>query len=193
MMKRMFATAALAAAFMGLISGAEARQWKPTKEQQVQDYLQIRYQTSDNTIVFLQWIAPAMFPDTAETKVAREMTSKYVIVLLGHARVTKMGQWQYATPSNVLLETVDGKFRRPLSDDEMPPTVFGFVSTLSKVIAQGLGPLGRRIVTKVYSSEGISDCGKGGFWIRYGGERYDYQTPLPGCTGGNPAGVQSAR
>ena len=166
--------------FSGL-SGAAARKWKPGKTQQAIDYLSIQYLMPGNEFVIIQWMAPTMLADTPENKISRDMLSKYVMILVAHARVTSLGQWEHTDPSGVVIETGDNKIQQPISDNNLPPVVSGYISTFSQIIAKGMGKLGERAVVMTFDKHGINDCQKGAFWVHYVGERFEYQTPIPGC------------
>ncbi len=180
-MKHTLAIAIIAGLLFSGLSGAAARQWKPDKTKQALDYLQIQYHMPGNEFVLIQWMAPTMYEDTPENNISREMVAKYVMILVSHARITSLGQWEYTDPSGVVIEADDNKIQQPISDNDLPPAVSGFVSVVSQIIAKGMGPLGEHAVMKVFDKHGISDCQKGTFWVHYAGERFEYQTPIPGC------------
>lgn len=180
-MKRSLAIAIIAGFLLGSPFGTAARQWKPTKTKKALEYLQIQYHLPGNEFVFIQWIAPAMVDDTPQNAPARELLSKYVMISVAHARVNSLGQWEHTDPSGVAIETKGTKIQKPLSNSELPPTVSGFLTVYSKIIANGMGPLGKHMMTMVFENPGIGDCREGVFWVRYVGERFEYKTPIPGC------------
>ncbi len=180
-MKRSLAIAIIAGLLFSGLSGVAARQWKPEKTKQAIDYLSIQYYMPGNEFVIIQWMAPTMLEDTPEQKKSREILAKYVMIFVAHARITSLGNWEYTDPSGVVIETGDNKIQQPISDNDLPPVVSGFISMFSQIFAKGMGQMGQHAVMKVFDKHGISDCQKGAFWVHYVGERFEYQTPIPGC------------
>lgn len=78
------------------------------------------------------------------------------------------------------LETSDGR-RAPLGDDSLTPGGIGLLAGLKAAMSQGLGELGEGLHWFVYDADGIDSCEDGILWLAYGGERYEYRTPIPGC------------
>lgn len=59
------------------------------------------------------------------------------------------------------------------------PSISGIL--LKKIIAEGLGKLGGGLEIYVVDGKSVNRCQKGSLWVNYMEERYEYQTPLPGC------------
>lgn len=167
-----------------LISGifaADARQWKPSTTQMASDYLTIEHQKSENEFVLVMWMAPAMLGNTPEVKQAREFLSTYPMFLVAHAEITPLGEWKFIDPVDVVVETVDGEVRKPISSADLPPLLNTMQQYLSQILAQGMGQLGQNATSYVFAGQGINECKEGAIWLRYAGERYEYKTPVPGC------------
>lgn len=180
-MKQAIAAAIFSAFLITDISEACARMWKPSRAEQAREYLQIDHSKSEEESVFLIWIAPSMIENSQENKEVREALSKYAMFLLVHNRMTSLGEFAFVEHSDLVIETGGGEIRRPILDDELPPIVATIKFFLSKTLAGGMGRVGEHARTYAFDGQGIDDCKKGDVWVNYAGERYHYETPIPGC------------
>ena len=94
--------------------------------------------------------------------------------------MTDLAQFVFIDPDDVVLQTRDKKSRRAISNTDLPPLVLLTKELIQQALAQGLGPMGEAAVVKVFDAESIRDCQEGIFWINYDGERFEYETPIPG-------------
>lgn len=181
-MKRIVAAALAIGAV--LLSGQEAaaRTWKPTDLDLAQDYLVIEHNKSTNEMVMVIWMAPAMMERSDEAEVGRAVLAEYAMVMVAHAKISDYLEWQFVKPADVVIETASGDMRQEMPDSEVPVMVATMKYGLAEFVAQGLGPLGENAATFVFDGKGIADCEEGVFWVRYAGERYEYRTPVPGCS-----------
>ena len=180
-MNRFLAIALIGGLFLSTPHGSYARQWKPTKTSQAQEYLKIEHQKSENELVLVMWIAPSFIENIPEYEVAREALSEYVMILLAHAHISSLGQWSFTEPKDVVIESGDNDIRQTVPEGRLPPLVSATTEMLSKVLGQGLGALGQNSVTYVFPGFRIHDCQEGVLWVIYDSERYEFITPIPGC------------
>lgn len=174
----------LAAAVLlaGLVAtAAESRVWKPSPMALAHDYLILQHQRSSTEIVLVLWVAPPIFEDTAENALMRELTADYTMILVAHANVKKYGTVEFTDASEAVLETATGKRRHPIDPHDLPPLVAMLHDSLPGLMAQVVGPLGQNLQPLVFDGAGIDACAKGGVWLHYAGERYEFLTPVPGC------------
>ena len=166
---------------LGLAGPALARQWKPTPLQQAQDYLQIEHSISDTEGIIVIWLAPQFFGEEAMDAATRQAFAQYTMVSVIHFAVNEVGQFQAIEPSGVTVELPDAEPLQPLPASEIPPLVSSMLHFLEASLSGGLGTMGQNIKTFVYDGSNIDSCGPGKLWVAYLEERYEYETPVPGC------------
>ena len=182
-MGRVFRVFFLAVALIGLgfPEPAVARQWKPTPLQQAQDYLQIEHNISETEGVIVIWLAPQFFGEEAMDPAMKQVFDQYTMVSIIHFAVNEIGQFQAIEPSGVTVELPDAEPLQPLPENEIPPLASTILHFLETSLAGGLGPMGQNIKTFVYDGSNVDSCRPGKLWIAYLEERYEYDTPVPGC------------
>lgn len=168
--------------------GVEARKWRLKPSDLAADYTQIIDQRPDNDVVVINWIAPETMDATVPNVEAyRSMLREYVLVGVAHGSANKSGRLNFRVPEGPALQTSDGKSRQPLAKESWPPMVSAFSAVIQTFMTQSLGQLGEGFHWFVFEGKGIESCGKGRFWAAYAGERYNYDTPIPGCSSNAPA------
>lgn len=182
-MGRGFRVFFLAAALIGLgfVEPSLARQWKPTPLQQAQDYLQIEHNISETEGVIVIWLAPQFFGEDAMDPAMQQVFDQYTMVSIIHFAVNEIGQFQAIEPVGVTVELPDTEPLQPLPANEIPPLVSSILHFLETSLAGGLGAMGQNIKTFVYDGASVDSCRPGKLWIAYLEERYEYDTPVPGC------------
>lgn len=175
------AGAVLLALLFGFPEQGNARQWRATPTSQAQEYVFIDDDRSESELVMIMWISPEILERSSENEAARSMLQEYVLVGVVHVNISDMVEFTFTTPTGVLLQTANGEQRQPLAENSLPPLVAGTLSVLKASFAQGIGAMGQGFRWHVFHGAGIDSCQKGIFWIAYAGERYDYETPIPGC------------
>lgn len=175
------AVAAVAATAVAAAQSADARQWNATPAALAQDYAQIIDTRSDREIVLVLWIAPQILPDNPENQAARDILARYLLVATVHADVSTVGTMSFRPPAEIVLHTDSGDERAPLDDGAIPPAAFGMMTAMQRVFTQSLGNMGAGTHWVTFDGAGVDGCGPGVFWIEFAGEKYDYQTPIPGC------------
>jgi len=162
---------------------AQARKWRITPADLAGDYSQIIDQRPDHDVVVIYWIAPeTMNPAIQNVDAYRAMLREHLIVGVAHGSPTKSGHLAFRIPEAVSVLTDDGKSRQPLAKESWPPMVGAFSAVIQNFMTQSLGQLGEGFHWFVFEGKGIESCGKGRFWVAYGGEKYNYDTPIPGCS-----------
>ncbi len=180
--RRLFVFAAAMLASLGVASHVEGRQWKPSAISAAREYLKIQHQISQREAVFVIWMAPQYFPDDKENESMRSLMKDYVLIAFVHLEISRLGEWSFKTASDVAVEVNDSQPRKPLPRESLAPVVLGTVETMKAVMKQGLGQLGEGMQLLVYDGSEVDSCQEGVIWVTYQGERYDYRTPIAGCS-----------
>ena len=63
----------------------------------------------------------------------------------------------------------------------MPPAMVGVLATMQSTFARALGPFGQGVHWYAFDSGSVRACEKGGISVQFAGEKYTYDTPVPGC------------
>ncbi len=171
----------------GVAAGAQARQWKPPPQDRAIEYAQIIDRLSDRETVMVMWLAPEILDKSTESRAFRSILRVYTIIGIGHANASAAGAWTFTVPEGVHLETGTDQVRAPLDRATLPPNIAGTISMLGELLAQGMGAFGQDIVWFVFDGKGLESCGEGSFRVVYADERYEYETPIPGCGKGAPS------
>ncbi|MFQ5839648.1 MAG: hypothetical protein ACE5HK_02890 [Candidatus Methylomirabilales bacterium] len=167
---------------VSLPASGSARQWRASPSAQAQEYTQIIDQRSRTEVVFVWWIAPEIVDEQSpNAERARAILREYMLVAVARANVSPLGQFTFDSATSPLIQTPDGKARRPLAQRTLPPAVTAVVSMMQAVFSQALGQFGQGVQWYVFDGKGIESCGKGALWVAYAGEQYGYATPIPGC------------
>jgi hypothetical protein len=157
---------------------AQARDWKPKAKTLAQNYAEIVDSSKKGELTILFWFPAPMFTDEPE---AAAMAQNYVIIGAVHANIDPGG---VLAPVHIdTLQPLDGS-GKPLTlipQDNLPPTVAGFVAAFGGVMAQSLGVIGQGMQYFVFEAGSVDACKKGGLSVPLNGETYTYDTPIPGC------------
>jgi len=167
---------------MLVLSGAaDARRWNANPTDLAMEYTQIIDQRSQNEIVVLMWFAPEMVEDSAENKTMQAILREYTVIAAVQTVISPLGKFTFSNTEEVILLTGDNRELKSIPEDDRPPVVAGAVNIMGSIMAQGLGAMGEGMTWYVFADSGVDSCGGGEFWILFAGEKYDYQTPIPGC------------
>lgn len=167
----------------GLGSTADARKWRVRPHDLAADYSQIIDQRGGGEVVVVYWIAPETIdPGMQQAELLQAMLKEHVIVALAHGTAGQGGQLSFRAPEGVMIEDGNKKPREPLAKADWPPLVSAYTVVMQKFLSQTTGQLGSGFHWFVFEGKGIESCGKGRFIINYAGERYNYDTPIPGCS-----------
>ena len=168
---------------LGLCSRADARKWRVRPHDLAADYSQIIDQRGGGEVVVVYWIAPETIdPGMRQAETLKAMLKEHIVVAVAHGTAGQGGRLNFETPQGVTIEDENKKQREPLAKENWPPLVSAYTAVMQKFLSQTTGQLGSGLHWFVFNGEGIESCGKGRFWITYAGERYNYDTPIPGCS-----------
>lgn len=162
-------------------SEAWARKWKPSPAIAAQEYLAIEHNLSEKEFVTIIWMAPEYFEDTAENKAIRDLFQKYLVVGVMHGSINQFGEWTIEKPLGVTADKGHSQPLASISQEDKPPLLITTIEFLKRIMAGGLGQLGGGIEYFVFDGTPVKSCAKGTVWVTYLSERYEYQTPIPGC------------
>ena len=165
-----------------MVSGsAGARQWNTTPVNLAIDYAQIIDQRAEGEFVMLTWLPPEMLEDEAEFRTARAVLSEYFVITAVRTKVSPSGQYTFPNTEAVVLLSENNRKLVATPETELPPSASEVINTLGSMMALGLGPMGEGMKLFVFKDTGINSCGDGEFWVLFADEKYDCQTPIPGC------------
>jgi hypothetical protein len=166
-----------------LCSTADARKWKVRPHDLAAEYSQIIDQRGGGEVVVVYWIAPETIdPGMQQAETLKAMLREHIIVALAHGTAGQGGRLNFRTPEAVTIEDGNKKLQEPLAKEDWPPLVSAYTAVMQKFLSQTTGQLGSGFHWFVFEGKGVESCGKGRFWITYAGERYNYDTPIPGCS-----------
>lgn len=180
-LRYLFLALAVLAGHLNLSDTAWSRQWKPTEIEAAQDYLQVTHSISAGEVVIIYWFAPEYFENTADNRQIREMVESYMMVGIVHFSVSDLGEWEFKDPTEVAVDLGNSELLSYIPPHSLPPVVRNITILLRDVLAAGIGRAGQEMEILVYDGKRVSRCTEGVVWINYLQERYEYQTPLPGC------------
>src|SRR5215469_5797458 len=113
------------AAFMALLTPAEARLWKPEREALAQDYAIITDVRKSHDIITVFWLAPPL----ASSPAFQLILERYVIVGVSHVKQdTVTGKTESTNLDAVEARDGDGKVLTVLEGDKVPPTVAAVIT-----------------------------------------------------------------
>lgn len=164
---------------IAFVTIAESRPWKPTDSMLAQDYANIVDQRGKGDLVMLMWMVPESLPE--QQAVAREILSRYVVLGAVHAHVDATGTFSFDDIDSLQISDSNGRALVALDNTSMPPAISGTLVTMQAILGQAAGPFGKGIHWFAYKGDGVSSCKKGVLSIQFAGEKYTYETPIPGC------------
>jgi hypothetical protein len=158
---------------------ASGRSWKPQGAALAQDYSVIVDTRPNQELVEIFWMTWPMAPASAQ--VLRPLMDRYVIVGVSHGRPDVGGKLIFEKDESAEAAGLDGTPLKELSDTSYPPAVAGVVAGLGNFMRQSIGAMGEGTKFMVFDSGSVRACEKGRLTVRYAGETYVYDTPIPGC------------
>ena len=111
----------------------------------------------------------------------RDMAQEYMIVAIIHFSISDLGVWAFENPTEITVELANSKSLAPLPQEDLPPVVTTTVELMRKIMAAGMGKMGEGMKFFLLDGTQFDRCSKEALWINYLHERYEFQTPLPGC------------
>lgn len=159
---------------------ADAREWRASPVSQAIEYLQIIDRRSPNEGVAVIWMSQDVLSNLPEFKIGRAVLAENLVFSVAHWDVSTTGDFNFREIAPPVLETPSGT-RMPLDEGEQNPAGAGLLVTLKAQFAETFGAVGKGLQWFVYDADGVDSCTEGILWLVYGGERYEYRTPIPGC------------
>jgi len=162
------------------ISPLCARQWNPDTRGASLDYTQILHAKPNGEIVLVWWAVPETFPDDANSKVLKDVLTRYAIIGIAHGRNGAGG----VTADPVGEVKITDSSSRDLSAfaaNATPAEVTQAITTLQALARQSLGPLGAGIRWFAFDGSMAHSCTPGKIAVPVAGVTYTYDTPIPGC------------
>ena len=163
-----------------LVSPAAARQWNPDTRGASLDYTQIVHAKANGEIVLVWWVVPETFPGDANSKVLKDVLTRYVIIGVAHGH-NGAGGVSLDTVGDVKITDQTSRELSPFAANATPPEVTQALTTLQALARQSLGPLGTGVRWFAFDGSTIHSCTAGKISVPFSGETYIYDTPIPGC------------
>lgn len=163
-------------ALLALAAPASARLWKPTPQQLAADYTTITHNKGGTAgRVLLQWIAaPAM------TGNLQQVMEKYVVLNIIHTVVAPGGLTEWQDIEGVAVTDAAGEALKEVPSDAVPPLLVSLIAANDATLRQSTqGKAKSKIL--VFEAGAVHACAKGGLVVTFEGERYTFDTPVPGC------------
>jgi hypothetical protein len=173
-------TARLLAVFacLACTSLADARPWKPTPQQEAQDYALINHNKGGAAgRVIINWIAAPGFSGTIQ-----QLFEKYVVISITHSITSPGGLTEYDDIEGVQVTDQAGHELKPVNPNDYPPTLVSILAGADATMRQSTQGRGKN-KTLVFEAGAVHACDKNsGLIVLFEGEKYTWQTPFPGCT-----------
>ena len=161
---------------------AHARKWKPKPHELASEYSMISDMRSRTELVIINWVAPeGVAEGSPGYETGRQILREYMLVGVAHANFSLTGRADYKSPEGLSVQPANEQPRPPLARETLPPAVVGLLAGIQAFFSQAMGSIGQGFHWFVFDGKGIRSCDKGSFVIAYAGERYTYDTPIPGC------------
>jgi hypothetical protein len=158
---------------------AQARSWKPQGSVLAQDYSVITDNRPNHELVQVFWMTWPMTASSSQTM--RQLLDHYIILGLSHGQLDPGGKMIFEKTESAQATSLDGTALKSIAVDSYPPAVAGAVSAMGSFMRQSMGAMGEGMTFMVFESGNVRACEKGQLSVRYAGETYIYDTPIPGC------------
>jgi hypothetical protein len=156
---------------------ADARPWKPTPQQEAQDYATIAHNKgATGGRVVINWIAGPGFTGTLPL-----ILEKYVVISITHTVTAPGGLQEFQDIEGVQVTDQEGRALKPVDQNDVPPTIVSILATLEATVRQSTQGKGK-VKNLVFEAGAVHACLKnGGLAVTFEGEKYTWDTPIPGC------------
>ena len=165
------------AVLLATIAPAQCRQWAHNPTDLASDYLTINDNRGGGEIVLIMWLAAPRFAKGP----TQDMLNKYVMIGVAHAHTSKEGTMSFDRTATLDAANAEGNKLTLLDASTMPPTVVGAMATMQSVFGRALGQFGQGVQWFAFDGSKMQACTKGQLSIPYAGEKYTFDTPVPGC------------
>jgi hypothetical protein len=162
---------------LSTIAPASCRQWAHNPTDLASDYLTINDNRGSGEIVLIMWLAAPRFAKGP----TQDMLNKYVVIGVAHARTAKDGTMSFDRTTTLDAANAEGNKLTLLDATTMPPTVVGAMATMQSVFNRALGQFGQGVQWFAFDGSAMQACTKGRLSIPFAGEKYTFDTPVPGC------------
>jgi hypothetical protein len=158
---------------------AGARSWKPQGAVLAQDYSVITDSRPNRDLVTILWMT---WPMTGSVSpMVQQLLDKYIILGVAHGQIDPGGKMIFDKEESAQASGQDGAQFKVMDESNYPPAVAGAVVTMGGFMRQSLGAMGEGMKFLVFEGASVRACEKGQLSVRYAGETYTYDTPIPGC------------
>jgi hypothetical protein len=158
---------------------ASARSWKAKGASLAQDYVVIVDNRVDKDLVEVIWLAWPMMETVSPA--IRDALDRYIILGLSHGQVDAGGKMDFSKEEGATATSASDTVLKEIPPDHYPPVAAAVVAGMGSFMRQSMGAMGEGIKYMVLESNDVRACEKGRLSVRYSGETYTYDTPLPGC------------
>jgi hypothetical protein len=160
---------------------ANSRLWSRDPASLAQDYAVISDDRGGGDAVLVVWLSAPMLPEGTGSSSEREVLDRYVVIGLihGHAGPGTAITFDPAVAPEV--SDRNGQRLKLIGNDDMPSALVATLTRMQTGFAQNFGALGQGTHWFVFEDNTVHACGKGGMEVQFAGERYTYDTPIPGC------------
>src|SRR4051812_8462302 len=156
---------------------ASARLWNPTPQQLAQEYSSIAHNKGGTAgRVVIQWIASPAFTGNVQT-----LLDRYIVVVMSHSTIAPGGLQQFEDMGGVQVTDAAGQALTEIPRGEAPPVLIGMLAGLEANLSQTTQGKGKSKIM-IFQPGTVRACDKGGLAVLYAGEKYTFETPMPGCT-----------
>ena len=157
-------------------TSGEARVWKPSAVEQISDYLFIVDPKPDGSQVMVFWIDPRVGGEDDDQVQLRKWIGNRILIGIAEVDIkdgSSMMPRKVAEPQIMI-----GGQQRPAVEQG----AFDAGLKQASDFARGLiGTAGQTFRFFAVSDTKLDACGTGSLQVAYGGERYAYRAPAPGC------------
>jgi hypothetical protein len=160
---------------------AESRVWSRNPINLASDYLVIQDNRGGGELAIVFWLAPPMIPNPGQAVAAVELLDKYVLIGTVQAHMSKEGTASFEPASTLEAFDESGQSLNALNTASMPPAMVGALTAMQAVFTRSIGALGQGMHFDVFEARNVHACSKGRLTVKFAGEQYTYDTPVPGC------------
>jgi len=128
----------------------------------------------------IMWLVPEAIKNIASEPFLSALR-QYVVITIAHLKVSDRAEITFKIPEGVVIQTGDSNERQTIPETELSPFITDLMAKMRSEFLKGFGLMGQNMRWYFFDGDGIESCKNGGFWVGYGGVRYEYETPIPGC------------
>jgi hypothetical protein len=160
---------------------ANSRIWSRNPASLAQDYAIITDDRGGGDAVLVAWLSAPMMSEGSGSSSEREVLDKYVVIGLIHGHTGPGAAITFDPAVAPEVSDASGQALKLIGSDNMPSALVATLTRMQTGFAQNFGALGQGTHWFVFEGSTVHACGKGGMAVQFAGERYTYDTPIPGC------------